>query len=1007
MVLRKSLLLVGMLFLITYAQFADYNHPELQWLTFETAHFKIHYHRGTEWTAHEAARIAETVYGPVTTLYSFRPAEKTALIIRDTDDISNGAAYYYDNKIEIWATPLDFPLRGNHSWLRDVITHEFTHIVSLQKAMKWGRNIPGMYLQWIDYEKEKRQDVIYGYPRVIGSYPLPGLVMPMWLAEGMAQYMYPGNPNDYWDTHRDMLLRDRVLHRKMLSFNEMGSFGKRGVGNESVYNFGYSFVNYLCNRFGPDVLSKLAQELADPLQLSVSSAIKGATATPGDLLYQEWGQYLDKHYSELTFFIRQHRSQGETILAEGTTQFHPTWQGDSVIYYVSNVGRDYYSQTSLYRYERHNAKRQLIAPLVNSTLSLSPDGRYIYYSRISKPNRHGSRFYDIYYYDFRKRKEERLTHDARAFNPSLSPDGQRLAYVAGRDGTTDLFLLDLKDKTVRQLTHSRPGCEVFTASWSPDGQRIAFDFLETHGRHLAFYDLSRDTIINIDINPYDTRHPCFSPDGQWLYYSSDETGIFNIYRLHLSTGQKELLTNVLGGAFMPRVNSEGELVYALFEDGAFRINLISQPQPLEPAYARYHQSTTDPGLLVAQEPAKTQQRPYRDQFSRFFFMPRLTMDYGKPKLGFYFNSSEMLNRLNILGGAALNSYRDRDLFALLEYHQWYPTFYIELYNLSRHLFNIQEKIYDVYDAELDYIYYLTEADLGVSLPLAAFHRLRLDMILAKYRAVTNERIPAAQLYQNGFSYDYYRGLNFKLHWQVNTTLPIVNAETNPDNGILINTTLARNYDLFIRGFGINSAFSTLQVDFRKNYYWLVEQRGNWYHRYPLFQNLTGELGWRWGFISKPDVDSFFYLFAGGMDGLKGYPYYSIEGRNLFSFHYTWRLPLFREKSFQLLSFNLQNAFCGFYIETGNAWNDVKGYKRLQMKDIIQQPGPILRAVTEDFKSDLGVQLRFSGFSFYAYPTAISFDLAYGLDQFDLTDRQQKVHRYGKEWRSYLTILFGL
>ncbi|MCK4447821.1 MAG: hypothetical protein KAW56_12170, partial [Candidatus Marinimicrobia bacterium] len=137
-----------------YAQ-ARFNHPELKWKTFETAHFKIHYHEGAEWTANQSADIAEAIYGSVTSFYDFEPDSKTDLVIKDSDDFSNGAAYYYDNKIEIWATPLDFLLRGNHSWLRDVITHEFTHIVSLQKAMKYPRNFPGAYFQVIDYEDEK------------------------------------------------------------------------------------------------------------------------------------------------------------------------------------------------------------------------------------------------------------------------------------------------------------------------------------------------------------------------------------------------------------------------------------------------------------------------------------------------------------------------------------------------------------------------------------------------------------------------------------------------------------------------------------------------------------------------------------------------------------------------------------------------------------------------------------------------------------------------------------
>ena len=39
----------------------EYNHPELNWHTFDTEHFKIHYHDETEKTAREAATVAEAI----------------------------------------------------------------------------------------------------------------------------------------------------------------------------------------------------------------------------------------------------------------------------------------------------------------------------------------------------------------------------------------------------------------------------------------------------------------------------------------------------------------------------------------------------------------------------------------------------------------------------------------------------------------------------------------------------------------------------------------------------------------------------------------------------------------------------------------------------------------------------------------------------------------------------------------------------------------------------------
>ncbi|SVB50451.1 uncharacterized protein METZ01_LOCUS203305, partial [marine metagenome] len=48
--------------------------------------------------------IAENIYDSVTKLYLYEPFDKTDIVFTDVDDISNGAAYFYDNKIIIWTS---------------------------------------------------------------------------------------------------------------------------------------------------------------------------------------------------------------------------------------------------------------------------------------------------------------------------------------------------------------------------------------------------------------------------------------------------------------------------------------------------------------------------------------------------------------------------------------------------------------------------------------------------------------------------------------------------------------------------------------------------------------------------------------------------------------------------------------------------------------------------------------------------------------------------------------
>ncbi|HXG00803.1 MAG TPA: biopolymer transporter Tol, partial [Bacteroidota bacterium] len=242
---------------LAFAQQEVY-HPELEWKTIETEHFLVHYHEGAERTGRVVAKIAEEIYHPITSLYNHEPDQKVSFIIKDYDDYSNGAAYFYDNKVEIWAPSMDFDFRGTHNWLRNVITHEFTHIVQIQTAMKFGRRMPAVYLQWLGYEAERRPDVLYGYPNVIASYPMSGFLVPAWFAEGVAQYNRPQLRYDFWDSHRDMILRSYALRDSMLTWHQMGVFGKTSLGNESSYNAGFAFVHYIAQKYGIGKLNEIS-----------------------------------------------------------------------------------------------------------------------------------------------------------------------------------------------------------------------------------------------------------------------------------------------------------------------------------------------------------------------------------------------------------------------------------------------------------------------------------------------------------------------------------------------------------------------------------------------------------------------------------------------------------------------------------------------------------------------------------------------------------------------------
>jgi hypothetical protein len=335
--LLKNTLLVGLLCLPAFRgvsgqvspSFYDFVRGSLKWSTIETPHFKIHFHSAdvgpsSERSARAVAEIAEKVYAPITELYEYEPETKISIILRDFEDYSNGAAYFFDNVIHLWAPALNTPLRGRHSWLKNVVAHEFTHIVQVQAAMKSTRKVPFYYFQMLTYENVRRPDVLYGYPDGIVTYPVPVVNNPAWFAEGTAQFQRSHLSFDTWDTHRDMVLRTRVLAGRMLSLSEMGGFySHNSLERETVYNQGFAFTQYLADRYGEEALREISTALGSWSSWNFRQAADKAVGRDGGRLYDDWKDALTSGYQRATTAIRDYEVAGRLLQGEGFLNHFP------------------------------------------------------------------------------------------------------------------------------------------------------------------------------------------------------------------------------------------------------------------------------------------------------------------------------------------------------------------------------------------------------------------------------------------------------------------------------------------------------------------------------------------------------------------------------------------------------------------------------------------------------------------------------------------------------------
>ena len=427
------------------AQLAD---PWKQWLSADSAHFRVHYRAEHRPQAERAIQAAERAYPRVTQQLNWEPRGRTEIVLFNEFDQPNGYSTPLPyNVIGVFLAPDDDgQLLENSAWLDLLLTHEFTHTVHLDK--------------------------VRGAPKVLqsifGRVPwfFPNLFQPLWAIEGLAVY----NESDpalgrgrLRGPYFEAQLRAQAASA-FLSLDEINADG-RSMPISKAYLYGGYFYDFLARRYGTEAVRKYVERYSGNIVPRVHSNPYEITGKTMDLLWDEFLVDLAQQVDQRGLSLRRQPQAAGQVLAG------PLFDVASVAALPSGAALavldDGVEPTRLVRVASDGTQQALARVNRGARIDVAPDGRTL----LVQPDICEGYYlvYDVYRLETNQTLRQ-LTHCTRVRRAVQA--GESIVAIQHDAGLTRLLQLDAEGREQRVLLEARAEADLIDVAASPNGKRV-------------------------------------------------------------------------------------------------------------------------------------------------------------------------------------------------------------------------------------------------------------------------------------------------------------------------------------------------------------------------------------------------------------------------------------------------------------------------------------------------------------------------------------------------------
>lgn len=556
----------------------------------ETDDLRLLYFDPTEsYLAPHVARAFENSMIRQRSIFGYEPDEKITTLLVDFSDYGNASAGAVPrNTLMLEVSPLSTAfetLTANERFFL-LMNHELTHIVTTDMATAADSRMRSFFRGKVLPEADHPESILYS---VLTT---PRILTPGWYLEGTAVFLetwLAGGVGRAQGAYNEMVFRAMVRDGAHF-YDPLGlvSEGAKidfqvGVNN---YLYGTRFISYVALEWSPEELI----EWIGRTEGSHRSYRKQFAEVFGVTLEEAWQAWIDWEHefqranlASVTRYPltpleplsdRALGSVSRAFLDESTRRLYAGFRYPGVVAHVGGLSLE---DGSIEKFE--DIKGPMLFRV--TATAFDPDNGTLFYTADNLAYR------DLMAVNVKTGESEMLLRDARIGDLVFNRTDRSLWGIRHLNGIATLVRLPHPYEEWNQVKSFEYGVVPTDLDISPDGKLLAATFADISGNQ-TLRIIEIEEILGGNAEParsfdFGLAVPegfVFSPDGKYLYGSSYYTGVSNIFRYELATGNIEAVSNVETGLFRPVPLHDGSIVaFEYTGDGFTPVQF--DPEPLE------------------------------------------------------------------------------------------------------------------------------------------------------------------------------------------------------------------------------------------------------------------------------------------------------------------------------------------------------------------------------------------------------------------------------------------